>query len=73
MSYWIIVANSSEADIYTTDSIRKPRDFLEWVTSLAHPDSKKKRQELVSDRPGHYKARMSTRGAYSEHPDPKAL
>ena len=68
MTYWIAVSNTNEARIYTTDKI-KSGESLDLVESLSHPESKEKRQELSSDRPGHYHASGVARGAYSGHTD----
>jgi protein required for attachment to host cells len=68
MTYWIAVSNTNEARIYSIDNI-KSEDSLNLVESLSHPESKEKRQELSSDRPGHYHASGFARGAYSGHTD----
>jgi protein required for attachment to host cells len=72
MTYWIAVSNSNEARIYSLDK-RNSGDSMALVESLSHPESKQKRQELTSDRPGHYHANGSARGAYSDHTDVRAV
>lgn len=60
----VIVANSSEAKMYQTSELGQP---LNLVEEYSHPESREKGIDLVSDRPGRYKARMGLgRGAYSE-------
>lgn len=69
---WIIFANSSIVYIYSITY--KPRvSSFQFITKLEHPASRKKRQELISDRPGHYQTKNPARGAYSEHTDPKEV
>lgn len=67
----IVVANSARASVFSSKDklIRKP---LALVTTLSHPDSRKKRSDLLSDRSGHYNTHGSKkRGAYEDNIDPK--
>ena len=70
---WIVAANAYHAHIYeaTAKGKRLIPSSMRLIQTLHHPASLKKRQELSSDRPGHYKTRESTRGAYSQHLDVK--
>lgn len=70
MKTWILVANSSVAKLFTTDNIRT--GVLELKKELAHPNSRKKVSELMSDKPGHYKTDSQMRGAYVKN-DPKEV
>jgi len=46
---WILVADSSRARIFTTDSSTSP---LQEIETLAHPESREHEQEMTSDLPG---------------------
>jgi protein required for attachment to host cells len=65
---WILVANASEAKVYANKGINKG---LETVTTLNHPDSRRKGSELVSDRPGHMQGFGNGHGARNPATDPK--
>jgi|SRR3989304_3657944 len=67
---WILVANAAEAKILTTDNLRVGE--LELVREFAHPESRKKASELMSDKPGHYKTDGNAYSAYSRS-DPKEV
>ncbi len=68
MITWILVANSAEAKILTSENLRT--GDLKLLRELKHPDSRKKTGELISDKPGHYKTDGGMRGAYNKT-DPK--
>jgi protein required for attachment to host cells len=70
MTTWILVANSAEAKILTSENLRVGK--LELSREFVHPDSRKKATELTSDKPGHYKTDAGVRGAYSQA-DPKEV
>lgn len=67
---WVVVADSNLAKIYThkSNSHNEPPILLH---TLEHPESKLRDQDLVSDRPGHFKTRGTSRGAYVPRTDPK--
>ncbi len=65
---WILVANASEAKIFSNKGIGKG---LEVVTKLSHPDSRKKASELVTDRPGHMAGSGNGHGSRQPATDPK--
>lgn len=65
---WILVANASEAKVYSNKGINKG---LEIVASLSHPDSRKKTSDLVSDRPGHMPGAGNGHGSHIPLTDPK--
>src|SRR3989304_2009389 len=68
---WILVANAAEAKILTTDNLRVGE--LELVREFAHPESRKKASELMSDKPGHFKTDGNAHSAYSSKSDPKEV
>lgn len=70
---WILIANASEASIYDLDHEQfvKGKIKLKLVDNHSHPDSRKKTNELVSDRLGRYRARKATRGAFVPDTEPK--
>ncbi len=70
MKIWILVANSAEAKILATDKLRTGE--LDLVAEFAHPESRKKGSELMSDGPGHYKTDFGAHGAYDAN-DPKEV
>lgn len=70
---WVLVANASVATVYNfvshKSSQQKPN--LEVVEQFQHPDSRKKDQDLVSDRMGDYQSRNGAgRGSFVENSDP---
>ena len=65
---WILVANASEAKVYSNKGIGKG---LEIVAKLSHPDSRKKTSDLVSDRPGHMQGAGNGQGSRQPATDPK--
>lgn len=65
---WIVVANASHAKIYSNAGLKKG---LQLVSELDHPESREKRLDINSDRPGNYKSNGSGRGAFVHSTDPK--
>lgn len=67
MTAWILVANASEAHLYSSKNLRN-KD-LNLVKEIFHPESREKGIDLTSDRPGHYQTNHKTRSAYEKsHP-----
>jgi len=72
---WIIVANASEARIFSSPRARlvnSPTD-LDLVKEINHPNSRKKSGELVADKSGAYQGGDSGHGAFVEPSDPKDI
>lgn len=68
---WIVLANSTVANIY---GISEREPHLKLIKQLSHSESKLKKSDLTSDRPGHYqKGHNHIRGAYAEPVDHKEL
>lgn len=67
--YWIVVADASRARLFSRE---KKFSDLQEVESLVHPESRLRRQDLVSDRPGQVQE-SRTPGEYAaeEGTDPK--
>lgn len=63
----ILVANSSEARCYATTQLGHEMDLLK---QYAHPESREKSHDLVSDAPGHYKTQGAAHGAFVPHNTP---
>jgi protein required for attachment to host cells len=61
---WIMVANASQARLFTHNG---PNKGLELVKELVHPESREKAAELVSDRIGNY----AGSGSYAQPTNPK--
>lgn len=70
--HWVVVADSNTARIYT-HNINSHKEPLKLLHTLNHPESKLRDQDLVSDRPGHYKSGGTNRGAFVSRSDPKEL
>ncbi len=68
---WVIVANSNDCRIY---NYNKRKDNLTLLKELSHPENRLKTGDfLTTDKPGHYQANATARGAYSPHMDPKEV
>lgn len=67
---WVINSNSNTCRIY---NYNKPGSKLDLISELSHPDLKAKTSEMVSDKPGKYKASNSAHGVYAQPSDPKAI
>ena len=61
---WIITANASVAKIYVSAHLK---DDCQLIRELLHPEARLKEQDLVTDRPGHYKTANPSRGAFVGH------
>jgi len=61
---WIMVANASQAKLFSN---KGPNKGLELVKELAHPESREKAAELVSDRIGNF----AGSGSYAQPTSPK--
>ena len=68
-TYWILVANSSEAKIFSAEKITQ-----EWklLKEFSHPESREKDTEIVADKFGSY-PNIGTSGSssYTEATDPQ--
>jgi len=63
---WVMVANASQARFFSSTG---PQRGLQLIKELAHPESREKTSNLVSDRSG---SRSSTgHGAFIQATDPK--
>ncbi|WP_413439389.1 host attachment protein [Sulfuriferula sp. GW1] len=65
---WIVVANASLARLYTNNG---PKQGLQLLKELNHPESREKASELVSDRPGHNPGTGNGHGSFVPATDPK--
>lgn len=67
--YWVLVADSAKARIFSRE---KKFSRIEEIETLVHPESRLRRQDLVSDRPGQVQE-SRTPGEYAneEPTDPK--
>lgn len=66
---WILVANASQAKIYANAG---PKKGLKLVKALAHPESRQKASDLVSDRPGQMHSPGNGHRASQPKTDPKS-
>lgn len=64
----VINTNSNTCRIYHYD---KHPAQLTLLKEISHPENKLKSGAITSDRPGHYQAGESARGAYSPHMEAK--
>lgn len=63
---WVMVANASQAKFFSNTG---PQRGLQIIKTLAHPESREKTSNLVSDRSG---SRIGTgHGAFTQATDPK--
>ena len=70
-AYWVVVADSAKARIFTRNKKFSPMEELE---TLLHPESRLHRQDLVSDRPGQvHESRTPGESANEEPTDPKVV
>jgi protein required for attachment to host cells len=63
---WILVANSSFARVLCNDG---PKKGLRLVSELDHPQSREKRMDLTSDKPG--RVDNKGHGSFVQQTDPK--
>lgn len=69
--YWIVVADAAKARIFAR---AKKFSALEEVETLLHPESRLRRQDLVTDRPGQVQeSRTPGENAAGEGTDPKEV
>ncbi len=67
--YWIVVADASRARLFAREKKFSP---LEEIESLVHPESRLRRQDLVTDRPGQVQeSRTPGESSADEPTDPK--
>ena len=71
MKTWILVANASEACLYTSKNLRK--ENLTLHKEFNHPESREKGMDLTADRAGHYSTNHSARGRFEDKSDPKKV
>lgn len=62
---WLVIANSVQANFYHLTH----KDYS-LVKTLKHAEGRLKTHDIVSDRPGHYHAGNTVRGAYGSTTDP---
>lgn len=65
---WVLVANASEAHLYTTERLGEEMSVLQEFT---HAESRAKGATLASDRPGNNRSRGSSMGTMGNPLDPK--
>ncbi|MBU1666649.1 MAG: host attachment protein [Gammaproteobacteria bacterium] len=63
---WIMVANASQAKLFANHG---PKKGLQFIKELAHPESREKTSNLVSDRSGSHTG--TGHGAFVQATDPK--
>ena len=68
---WILLANSAQATIYQYNQKQKT---IKPTHELLHPESRLKKQDIMSDEPGrHSKSNQSNEGRYEPASDPKKV
>lgn len=67
---WVVNTNSNTCYIY---KYSRESDELSLYKTIEHPENKLRDSDITSDRPGHYKANGSSRGAFSQQTDPKEI
>lgn len=65
---WIVVANSSLARLYINNG---PKQGLQLLKELNHPESREKASDLVSDRVGHNPGSGNGHRSFGPATDPK--
>ncbi|MDO8953896.1 MAG: host attachment protein [Gammaproteobacteria bacterium] len=70
---WLIVANASYARIFDVKRAKAKPSELSLVKEIHHPASRMRKQDLVSDKPGIYKASRITGGGHSQDTNPKTV
>lgn len=71
---WIMVANASNANIYGVNDkdLPTPKRFdIEVIHELTHPESRKKDEDITSDRLGNFRGGFSGHGSFVDGTDPK--
>lgn len=67
---WLVIANTTKVYIFTRN-LNETEVHL--ITHMDHAEGKYKGIAFTTDRPGHYKTRETTRGAYSSHTSPREI
>lgn len=69
---WILLANAGEAILYNYAPAASgdKRSALSVIENFSHPDSRKKDQELTSDRQGAYLSSQGGHGTFTDSSDP---
>lgn len=62
-SFWVVTLDSNTCRIYDFD---RKEQLLKLIKEWSHPENKLRNVDLVSDRPGHYKAPQTSRGAFAD-------
>ena len=65
---WVLVTDTNYCRIYQYTS---GNTYMSLVKEIMHPENKFRDIDLTSDKPGHYQAGVSARGAFSQRTDPK--
>ena len=65
---WVLVANASEARLF---SAAKIGEEMECLKEFNHPESRERGSDLASDRPGHSQGKGGGHGAMGDPADPK--
>ena len=71
MTTYVLVANASEASLYTIENLRV--DQLEPVNQFKHPESRQKWSDIVSDKRGRFQTDHAARCSYEDKNDPKDM
>lgn len=72
---WILTANASEAHLYESERAQliTGNPSLHAKKDFAHPESRQKRDDLLTDRCGNYHGRKMGHGSMVERHEPKAI
>lgn len=68
---WLVIANAFICTVYEFEYTNQKVFLIDEILHLIHPESKLKGQDLIADKPGHYKTREQTRGMYIPPEEPK--
>lgn len=73
MITWVIVANTNKAKIFAMNKLKflNDKDKLVLVKELSHPESRMHDAEIVSDKPGRYRAKNSAGDSFNQPTDPR--
>lgn len=66
---WVVTSDQTICRIY---QYKKPGQ-LTLLKEINHPENRLRDIDLTSDKPGHYKTKNYTRGAYTQDTDPKEI
>lgn len=68
---WVLVGNASEAKLFESHNIGQE---LQLLNAFNHPESREKREDLVSDKAGHFESNNGVgHGSFVESSDPKQV